>query len=391
MNRSLRAGLWVVVLFASVSAGPVTAAGNSPVVELFEDDAGVLLKELTNPDGPSGEVVREAKDKFSGICSIRVRPLQNFGNIAGWNFPIVEKPGAGQYRYIRFAWKKIGGKGIMIQFSDHGNFDRRYVAGTPAVPWAARKVAGKAPADWQMVTRDLFQDFGPFVLTGLALTPLDGTAGLYDHMYLGRTIADLDRIEAAGLGKKPLKKDLPAARLAQLWKDLTDPDPCRANPAVWTLVAASRQSVPLLKARLRPVIFREDQKRIARLIKELDDEDFNVREHASDELEKMGQAAVRMLRLALEKPSSAEVRHRIEHILSHLRMRGSPPSPEELRTARAIRVLEQIGTVAARRVLKRLASGAAESDLTVAAKAAVGRLSNGAANAPSAGHPGPCP
>lgn len=378
-------------MFATVSAGPVTAAGNSPVVELFEDDAGPLLKQLTNPDRPSGEVLREAKDRFSGTCSIRVRPLQNFGNVAGWNFPIVEKPGAGQYRYIRFAWKKIGGKGIMLQFSDHGNFDRRYVAGTPAVPWAARKVADKAPADWQLVTRDLFEDFGPFVLTGLALTPMDGTAGLYDHMYLGRTIADLDRIEAAGLGKKPLKKDLLPARLDQLWKDLADPDPCRANPAVWTLVAASRQSVPLLKEHLRPVVFGEDQKRIARLIKELDDNDFNVREHASDELENMGQAAVRMLRLALKNPSSAEVRHRIEHTLSHLQKGGSPPSPEELRTARAMRVLEQIGTVEARHVLETLAVGAAESELTLAAKAAVGRLSNGAANAPSSRHPGPRP
>ena len=44
------------------------------------------------------------------------------------------------------------------------------------------------------MTRDLFKDFGAFNLTGIALTPMDGTHGLFDAIYIGRTIEDLDKV-----------------------------------------------------------------------------------------------------------------------------------------------------------------------------------------------------
>ena len=60
----------------------------------------------------------------------------------------------------------------------------------------------RAPGEWTVVTRDLFKDFGgAFLLHGMALTPMDGTAGYYDHMYLGRTIEDLDKVTAAKKNK----------------------------------------------------------------------------------------------------------------------------------------------------------------------------------------------
>jgi hypothetical protein len=51
-----------------------------------------------------------------------------------------------------------------------------------------------------------------------------------------------------------------------------------------------------------------------------------------------------------------------------------PVPPEELRDLRAVDVLEQSGTEAARRVLRSLAGGAETASLTRAAKGALRRL-----------------
>ena len=43
------------------------------------------------------------------------------------------------------------------------------------------------------------KDFGAFTLGGIAFTPLRGGDGLYDHILLGRTVADLDRATTAAM------------------------------------------------------------------------------------------------------------------------------------------------------------------------------------------------
>ncbi len=50
-------------------------------------------------------------------------------------------------------------------------------------------------------------------------------------------------------------------------------------------------------------------------------------------------------------------------------------SPEEIRTLRALEVLEMIGSAEARKVLEALAAGAPGCELTAEAKAALERLS----------------
>jgi hypothetical protein len=44
-------------------------------------------------------------------------------------------------------------------------------------------VAPASPANWTVVTRDLWKDFGDFTLTGLAPTPMGGPA-LFDRIEL---------------------------------------------------------------------------------------------------------------------------------------------------------------------------------------------------------------
>ena len=72
-----------------------------------------------------------------------------------------------------------------------------------------------------------------------------------------------------------------------LWLRLGDADPARAWPALASLIAAPRETLTMLRESLRPATA-DDVKRIAQLIKELDDEDFAVREKASDELRTIG-------------------------------------------------------------------------------------------------------
>jgi uncharacterized protein (TIGR03067 family) len=182
--------------------------GGGATVELFEDNTNLLLAQLTQDNGPAQA---ETNEKFSGSASVKVMPLQRFNpTISGWAFPIVEKPELGQYRYIRFAWKKTGGQGIMLQLhTNTRGWENRYCAGRNVVGWGALQVDTKAPGEWTVVTRDLFKDFGgAFVLHGMALTAMDGNAAYYDHMYLGRTIEDLDKITAAkGVKAEPADAD----------------------------------------------------------------------------------------------------------------------------------------------------------------------------------------
>jgi hypothetical protein len=367
----------LAVLVFDVPAHTAAKGEKDRVAELFEDNTSSMIRSLTELTGNEATARRELVDVYSGFHSLRVTPTQRFSpRIAGWNFPIVEKPGPGQYRYLRFAWKKIGGKGIMIQLCNSGTDweRRRYIAGVNVTNWAGTTVAGKPPADWTVVTRDLFKDFGAMTLTGIAFTPMDGTAGLYDHFYLGRTIEDLDKIDRKGLRLQPLKRDLPAKELQALWEQLANPDDNKALQAQGMLFAGSRQSVAFFKERLRPVEQRNQDKEIAQLIADLDDDNFKKREAATEKLEQLGAAVVPAVRRALNSTPSLEAQRRLERILAKVG-KGEPPlPPEQIRAFRAIRILELVGTGEARAVLDNVAKGPADSDVTRAAKAAAERL-----------------
>jgi len=120
-----------------------------------------------------------------------------------------------------------------------------------SVPWATRELDDKAPRDWKLVTCDLHRDFGNFILTGIAFTPMDGTAALYDHVYLGRTVADLDRVTEAAQGKIALKEALTKKQLDQMWNDLNSDDALVRVPAAATLVAGKKESVAFLKEKFK--------------------------------------------------------------------------------------------------------------------------------------------
>jgi hypothetical protein len=168
--------------------------------------------------------------------------------------------------------------------------------------------------------------------------------------------------------------------LEDSWAALGGDDAARAYRAIDALVKTPGQSVPLLKKRLRPVAA-ADAKRVARLITDLDNEDFAVRDRARRDLESLDEAAGPGLRKALAGRPSAEVRRSVEQLVAAL---DNPAgSPERLRVLRAIEVLEQIGTAEVRQVLQTLAGGLPEAQVTKEARAARDRLSDVPAPAPN--------
>jgi hypothetical protein len=167
---------------------------------IFEDQPELIaaLKE------GGGQITLHEEEKYSGKASIRVTPDQKFAaNLPGLAAKIRENPAPGEYRYIRFAWKKNAGE-VAIQLAHDGQFGPkdnkppsfRYQAGSGGeFGGMALRVDARRPGNFEVVTRDLFADFGEFTLTGIALAAVDGQFALFDHIYLARTPADFDLVK----------------------------------------------------------------------------------------------------------------------------------------------------------------------------------------------------
>src|SRR5262249_25578280 len=171
--------------------------------------------------------------------------------------------------------------------------------------------------------------------------------------------------------------ELSAKELDGLWADLAREDAIRAHRAIWALSAAAKDAVPVLRKQVQPASG-VDEKRIAKLIGDLDSDTFSVREKASEELAALGEAAEPAIRKALQGEPTLELRRRAEALLAKIKERVR--APQQLRPLRAIEVLEHIGTAEAREVLQTLAKGAAGAELTQQAQAALNRLSTRAAH-----------
>jgi hypothetical protein len=178
--------------------------------------------------------------------------------------------------------------------------------------------------------------------------------------------------------QKPPEEKLGAARLAGLWGDLASPSAATAFQAIGTLVEHPSEAVPFLRQSL-PKGVQADPVVIARLIGDLDTDQFARRERASAELAKMGHAAKPALLRALENKPSAEVQRRIKLLLAKLE--ASMSGPERLRALRAVEILERLATAEARTLLQDLRT-VGEGPYADEAKASLECLSNRRATTP---------
>jgi WD40 repeat protein len=213
--------------------------------------------------------------------------------------------------------------------------------------------------------RRFFRDFDENALS-LAFTP--------DGRHLASGIGD-NNILIWDVPGGALARDPQAAEgqeiLQNLWQDLASNDGARAHRGVWGFVARPATAVPYLKTLVVPASS-TDSSLLARLVKDLDSESFNVREKASMELAKLGDVAEPTLKKLVVNPPSLEVELRAKVLLDQLATTSM--APERLGALRAVEALEHMGTPAARDLLQELARGAIEARLTREALASIERL-----------------
>jgi WD40 repeat protein len=219
----------------------------------------------------------------------------------------------------------------------------------------SEKIVGKVTGDAGSVTRAFLSPDGRRLATA---RNAESSALIWD-------VADLVKQPLPAVGKPD------GADLRRWWAELRDDRPGVAYQAVWRFAAAREQGLPFLADVLRPVKAAEPAA-VARLIADLDSDEFAVRERASEELGRLGEAVADTLRKAREGKVSAEQARRIDRLLEEFA--GLEFGPEQWRATRAVAALEQIGGPEAGKVLAGLAGGAAGARLTREAKAALERL-----------------
>ena len=161
---------------------------------------------------------------------------------------------------------------------------------------------------------------------------------------------------------------LSAKELQALWETLGSDKAETAHVAMCILDRATEQTVAFVRTHLPPKV---DTERVSLLIKNLDHDDYTVRDEAEAGLQRFADLAAPALRQALKEKPNAEVRRRLARLVEQL---DQGRTPEQLRSLRAIELLERNGSLEARRVLEELAKGMLETQQTQEAKASLDRL-----------------
>ena len=232
--------------------------------------------------------------------------------------------------------RRFGGRDIVGQsavFSPDGKY---LVAGldTGGVRiWDAHAgtVLRDMPTHAQAVTSLAFADQGKSLVTG----SLDGTALVWDFSHLLTAPTTI----SANAAKDELEK---------WWKALANSDGAIAARAMQSFADRPAEACAFFKARVRPIPGVSPE-RLTQLLRDLQSEQYPIRQRATIELEKLGGQARSELEKALAATPPFESRRRIETLLQKL----EPPitSPELLQQIRALEVLERIGTSDARQLL----------------------------------------
>lgn len=215
MKRLIVTSVWVL----AIAAFGAKAAESSYVILNNEASIKEMLSKLGAGEGVASlEKTDVYKKDKEGKAALLVTGAGGDGQryndkVPGWAFSIVENPKTEtEYRYITFAWKKVGGTGIQLQLHGTTNtWGHRYHAGANEKNWTPSiQVDPEMPKEWTLVTRDMWKDWDAFVLTGIAFTAWSLPHGIWDHMVLHQTRID----PLTGLAVEPTD------RLATAWANL---------------------------------------------------------------------------------------------------------------------------------------------------------------------------
>jgi WD40 repeat protein len=172
------------------------------------------------------------------------------------------------------------------------------------------------------------------------------------------------------------KSRLPAGRAAltegdliDCWNQLASTNASEGYLAMCRLRADPDRSVRFLGKQLQAA-WGVDKERVARLIANLDSNQFQTREEATAEIERLGDRVCALLRASLAGKLSPEARRRIQQVLTRLSARR----PERIRKCRILEVVESINTSSARKLIRSLAKESGDTWLKEEARQSLARL-----------------
>jgi WD40 repeat protein len=236
-----------------------------------------------------------------------------------------------------------------------------------------RVLAAALNKDWTVRLFDVF--------TGKELAKLEGHRGPVRTVAFspdGKTVAsgsdDTTVLlwDVSSFRPKPPVGDGDREKLIRLRDQLQGlKNPAAAYDAVLTLSEVGEKAVAFLAESLKPIPT-PDPKRLRKWLRDLDAEEFEVRQEAEAELAKLGLLAERALLEAQKEPPSKQVAVTLKMLLEKISSAGV--SEEEVRESRALLVLELIGSESAGDLLRKLAGGAEGARLTQDAQLALKRL-----------------
>jgi hypothetical protein len=220
------------------------------IASLF-DETDDIIKHLRDGEG---EISLSTAEPKHGVNSLKLTSGdRSSAKIPDFDFSIREYPQLGEFRYLRFSWKKKSGSQIGFQLAHDGNigvpenefgrvqprafaegaarailqrqrksprrpvsggsrgtqFGYQYDAGSGDPTQPALRLDRKLPVDWRLMGRDLFGEFGSFTVTGLGFRNSDEEPAWFDEIYLARTQADFNWIDEVSGVKKPFQNDDP--------------------------------------------------------------------------------------------------------------------------------------------------------------------------------------
>jgi len=155
----------------------------------------------------------------------------------------------------------------------------------------------------------------------------------------------------------PIRLNLSRQELEQAWVELAELSAAQSYRTSWRMALGADESVAFLREKMTATAS-TDRAVMERLIADLDSGRFATRRKAENELKILERLAEPALARALDYSSSLEQRRRIEGLIAKF---DPIRSRERLRVLRAVAVLEEIGTPAARQLLQKLAAGASRS------------------------------
>ncbi len=377
----------------AISADGRTLAfgGGDKIIRLWDVANHKALLNLTNHEGvitslafaPNGKLlVSGSRDRTVRIWEVAAgKELCQYKVHQGWVLSVAFAPDgqtvASSSRDQSILWYDVIARRQLLRV-------QTYDGAIPAIAFSRDgKVLASGSKDQKIHVWDTY--------TGKDIYQVAGVKGLVTALAFskdGKTLAAAgdDGLAAAwdaeGLLKVagPHKEDLAAKDLVRLWNDLASDEEPVTYRALQTLTANPKRSVDFLSGRLiAPMAL--DSDKIAKLLTDLANEDFATREKATEELLVGGELVEKALRNALrKKPLTVEAKRRIEQVLSV--MEDRPKVSEAQRRQAALEVLERIGTGEAKDLVKTLAGGPAEADITKEAKTALERLAQRAGARP---------